>query len=109
MASRMNREISRRDLDAVELRCHGVDPLSIPFATRAAGYVSARAWRARARRAADEGVQLRAGLPYTAVQLVDSAERVGATRGETLRSRFELDYFSGDPIRLPFGAPLPLP
>ena len=109
MASRMNREISRRDLDAVELRCHGVDPLSIPFATRAAGYVSARAWRARARRAADELAQLRAGVPYTRVQLVGSSDRSGASRGETLRLRLELDFYEGDPTRLPFGAPLPLP
>ena len=106
--NRMN-QIPRAERDDVERRCHGNDPLALPFAVRAAGYVSARDWRARARRTADEVVQLRAGLPYTAVQLVDSAERVGATRGETLRSRFELDYFSGDPIRLPFGAPLPLP
>ena len=87
----------------------GVDPLSTPFAVRAAAYVSAREWRARARRSADEVGQLRAGCAYTAVQLVDSAERIGATRGDTLRQRWEVDYFSGDPTRLPFGSPSPLP
>ena len=106
---RMNREVPLAERVAVELRCHGgCDPLSVPFAARALGYLYARDWRARARRAADELFQLRAGVPYPRVGAVDSAERTGSTRGETLRRRLEVDYYE-DPTRLPFGSPSPLP
>ena len=105
---RMNVEVRRAERDDVERRCYGGDPLAIPFARRAKGYFYARDWRESARRTSDEAAQLRAGVPYTRVVLINSAERIGATRGETLRRRLELDYYE-DPTRLPFGSPSPLP